>query len=175
MDMGTNYDHLADHLLQACSRSPHRRSKMLQTPFLNGETLITWTICHLPERLLLETPFDTIPPVLSVQLGCIPSWQANATLTDAMSVACCIRNANRLFQLLHPYRKSSNNSILYTLQRDVGSDKFQFTINDFPTHMLVKGRVDLRFICGCGLTFWLFRPPLMLNLPSQHASIRLVS
>ncbi|KAH6906419.1 hypothetical protein BKA70DRAFT_407884 [Coprinopsis sp. MPI-PUGE-AT-0042] len=147
-DMGTNYNYLKEHLLQICSRSRQRRAKMLQTPFLNGETLITWTICHLPERLLLDTPFDRIPPVLRVQLECIKSWEANATLTDAMSVACCIRNANRLFQLLNPYRKSrSSGSLLYTLRQDATSKTFQFTIDDFPTLMLVEGRVDLRFIC----------------------------
>lgn len=149
--METNYDHLGEHLRMVCTPERWLR-KMLRTPFLNGETLITWTIYHLPEPLLLHTALDRIPPVLSVQLGCIESWKKIPTLTDAMSVACCTRNANALFQLLNPYRDSAapSESPIYTVERDgMHSQTFRFTINNFPLHMLVDKRIDLRFICGC--------------------------
>ncbi|KAH6906420.1 hypothetical protein BKA70DRAFT_1287500 [Coprinopsis sp. MPI-PUGE-AT-0042] len=143
----SHFDYIQPRLLEICKYDHQRREKLVQTPFLNGETLITWTICHLPERHLLDTPFEVIPPVLSVQLGCIESWRTDATVTDAMSVACCTRNANRLFQLFNPYRKSSIGAVVYKLAGGAISTTFQFTINDFPTLMLVEGRVDLRFIC----------------------------
>jgi hypothetical protein len=149
VDMTVNCDNVVEDLLRVCGHDRQRLEKMLQTPFLNGETLITWTICHLPERLLLNTSFDRIPPVLFVQLKCIGSWDTTRSLTDAMSVACCTRNANRLFQLFNPYRRSPSRSLLYTLKGDANPETFQFTINDFPKHMLVEGRVDLRFIYGC--------------------------
>ncbi|KAH6906421.1 hypothetical protein BKA70DRAFT_1224265 [Coprinopsis sp. MPI-PUGE-AT-0042] len=152
VDINMNYDYLGEHLRMVCTPD-HWLEKMLQTPFLNGETLITWTICHLPEALLLHTPLDTIPSVLSVQLGCIKSWQKIPSLTDAMSVACCIRNTNALFQLLNPYRNStSSGSLVYSVERyGMGPETFQFTINNFPMHMLVDKRIDMRFISGSRL------------------------
>lgn len=148
-DMATSFEYLGEHFLMICNNNRQRVAKMLQTPFLNGETTITWTICHLPAHLLHHTLFNRIPPVLAVQLRFIPSWEKNANLTESMSTACCTTNANRLFQLLNPYRKSkSANSLVYSLSiANANPRRFDFTINDFPMHMVVDGRIDLRFIC----------------------------
>jgi hypothetical protein len=159
--MEVNCDYLPIDFLRICGNDPQRREKLLQTPFLDGETLITWTICHLPAQLLLNTPYDRIPPALAVQLDCIQYWETNATLTDAMTAACCTRNANRLFQLFNPFRRSSTRSLVYTLKGGATPETFHFTINDFQKHMLSESRVDLRFIYGCESPSSLYSPALL--------------
>ena len=151
-DIETNFDYLGEHLLMVCGNSRERVQRLLQTRFLNDETLITWTICHLPMQLILRTPLEAIPPVLAVQLRLIPSWQTNTELTEAMTVACCTRNANWLYQLLNPYRRPAimAESHVYSITSLSPTSKtFDFTINDFPTLMIGDGRIDMRFFCEC--------------------------
>ncbi|KAH6906417.1 hypothetical protein BKA70DRAFT_1563738 [Coprinopsis sp. MPI-PUGE-AT-0042] len=153
--MDKAFDDLPQKLLEACDSKTGRRKQMLQTPFVDGQAPIAWAICNLPDSLLSAGTLERLPPIISALLDCC--GEQTPSLMDAVYSACCIRNTNSLFQLINPYPKSNwSDTPAYSIKpaRSYGVtalNEFQFSINDFPTRMLVEGRIDMRFIHGSRL------------------------
>ncbi|KAH6906428.1 hypothetical protein BKA70DRAFT_1287539 [Coprinopsis sp. MPI-PUGE-AT-0042] len=148
--MEVTFDSLADDLLRVCNSDPDRLARMVRTPFLDGQSPICWVICNFPSDLFSLTLWDKLPPLLSVLLKCCPGWQKLPSAVDAIHKACCMRNSNELFQLLNPHSKlPSSSALIYSVdRRETGSGcEFEFVIQEFPSCMLVDGKVDMRFVC----------------------------
>ncbi|KAH6901166.1 hypothetical protein BKA70DRAFT_1311469 [Coprinopsis sp. MPI-PUGE-AT-0042] len=148
--MDATYDNLANDLLRVCNSDSQRLTSMLRTPFLDGQAPIVWAICNIPANFFSSSSWDKLPPVLSALLESCPGWQNIPSIANTIYGACCIRNSNELFQLLNPHSKSpSSLAPVYTLvKRGTGSGcEFDFVIHDFPTCMLVDGKVDMWFVC----------------------------
>ncbi|KAH6906418.1 hypothetical protein BKA70DRAFT_407866 [Coprinopsis sp. MPI-PUGE-AT-0042] len=131
------FDDLPQKLLEACDSKIERRKHMLQTPFVDGQTPITWAICNLPDRLLSANKLEKQPPIITALLRCC--GEPTSSVTNLVYSACCIRNTPAYS--IWPSR-------LYGFKA-AASSELQFSINDFPTRMLVEGRIDMRFIHGC--------------------------
>ncbi|KAH6906415.1 hypothetical protein BKA70DRAFT_1287478 [Coprinopsis sp. MPI-PUGE-AT-0042] len=143
------YPDIAMQLLMACNSDTQRRERMLQTPFLNGQTPIAWVICNIPNSLLTGQALLEMPHILSVLFECCEArTPAAMSALPGVLEACCIRNTNQLFQLLNPLANPSGTPVYsITLSSSwTDQDNFDFTIPDFPTRMLIEGRIDMRFI-----------------------------
>lgn len=50
-------------------------------------------------------------------------------------------------------------------------NEFQFSIHDFPTRMLVEGRIDMRFIYGCECSICVPLPQELIAFPARLYSV----
>lgn len=150
--MEKTFNDLPQRLLQICDNSTDRLTRMILTPFLNNQTPIYWAICHLPSSLLSESTLRTLPKVVIALIVSCGSLGLNDACLTEMHKACCIRNTNALFQRIDLITKAATEtSVFYTIKLVTNAEEpeFEFFIVDFPTRMLVQGKVDMRFIANC--------------------------
>jgi hypothetical protein len=126
---------------------------MLVAPFLNDQTPIYWAICNIPSSTLVEADLVATPPVLSALIASCGNLSAQAF--NDIQQACSIRSSNKLFQLLKAAIQVEETGTPYTITPGSGTVEpaFDFCIPEFPTRMLVEGRIDMRFISECE---WLY-------------------
>jgi hypothetical protein len=150
--MNVTCEDLGNKLLGVCDSNPERLAIMLRTPFLDGQSPISWSICNFPSSLFSSPLWDRLPPILSLLLERCPGWEKHSPTVDAIHKACCVRNSNELFQLLNPHFMvpASPGSVYSVDKREAGSgSEFDFVIPNFPSRMLVEGKVDMWFVCEC--------------------------
>jgi hypothetical protein len=118
---------------------------MLQTPFLNGNAPLHWAICNLPSTILAEEILPAMPPVISALINATGTLSAQTL--EAIEAACSIIDSNPLFQCLCPLTKGADGEMVYMIaKRNDAERTYDFCINEFPTHMLMEGRVDMKII-----------------------------
>jgi hypothetical protein len=140
---------MAEKLLNnVCGHSKDKLSKMLQFPFLHGQTPIEWTIWNLPYTVLEPSELSAIPPVLLTLIVLCGDWKKSETLINSMHAACCDRDCNNLYQWLKKYPDGTR--VLFDVNRypfsDPSSLVYNFQVDEFPMMMLKDSPVEMRFI-----------------------------